>query len=754
MTIPGDPADPSGGSVEVVLDPNTDWPIVGAETGRAHKPPGAAQEVVEGAVRILRRSADQNGEVTNAVGLVVGYVQSGKTASFTTLCALAHDNQFPLVIVIGGTSVLLFDQSNRRLQRDLNISGTKERRWLYVQYDMKGPSPRDQLEAALRNWRDPNIEPWRRRTVLLSVMKHHGHLRALVNELSAIDLGGIRTVVVDDEGDQAGLNTLVNRNEESTTYRQIQALRRCLPHHAYLLYTATPQAPLLINLIDALSPDFAEVLTPGAAYTGGRVFFPRDPLNQSVPLVPNPYVRTIPLSEIPANGTPLTQPPSSFLDALAVFWTGVAAGAIIDQESGNRSMMIHPHQTRNKHNQFFTWAQTIQAGWAEAFGPDGDPAFRHELTERFRSAYDDLVSTGAVLPTFERLVQELPMSIRGTSVLELNSRRGQTPRVEWDRCYAHILAGGQAMDRGFTVEGLTVTYMPRGLGDSNADTIQQRARFFGYKKSYLGLCRVWLESDVRTAFEEYVEHEEHVRGLLVAHGERPLRDWRRAFFLHPSMKPTRRAVLDVPFTRDNDQERWVDPARPHDDEGAILWNNAKVRELVASLEWRPDHGHAERTPGQRHLVTDGVPLEWLYKSFLSELRYTDLEDSARQTALLLQIDAFLGTMTQDGRRVGETASCSLYQMGPIGGVRSRGLRKSGDLLPLYQGANPSRNPGKGTKYPGDTEIRHSTSLTVQLHRIGLHDEQKQRAGAPLDDFYVVAVYVPGHIGKSWLVQEK
>ena len=70
------------------------------------------------------------------------------------------------------------------------------------------------------------------------------------------------------------------------------------------------------------------------------------------------------------------------------------------------------------------------------------------------------------------------------------------------------------MDRGFTVEGLTVTYMPRGLGIGNADTVQQRGRFFGYKQSYMGLCRVFVGPDVRRAFRDYVEHEEDVRGEL------------------------------------------------------------------------------------------------------------------------------------------------------------------------------------------------------------------------------------------------
>ena len=70
------------------------------------------------------------------------------------------------------------------------------------------------------------------------------------------------------------------------------------------------------------------------------------------------------------------------------------------------------------------------------------------------------------------------------------------------------------MDRGFTVEGLTVTYMPRGLGVGNADTVQQRARFLGYKGDYLGLCRIFVGPDVRMAFSSYVEHEEDIHHEL------------------------------------------------------------------------------------------------------------------------------------------------------------------------------------------------------------------------------------------------
>ena len=89
------------------------------------------------------------------------------------------------------------------------------------------------------------------------------------------------------------------------------------------------------------------------------------------------------------------------------------------------------------------------------------------------------------VPSWDETLARLPREIRRVVITEVNARRGETPKVNWREHYAHILVGGQTLDRGFTVEGLTVTYMPRSLGSRNIDTIQQRARFFGYKESYL-----------------------------------------------------------------------------------------------------------------------------------------------------------------------------------------------------------------------------------------------------------------------------
>src|SRR5262249_4401013 len=155
--------------------------------------------------------------------------------------------------------------------------------------------------------------------------------------------------------------------------------------------------------------------------------------------------------------------------------------------------------------EFYGWVRDIFDQWKRVLClPDGDRD-RQELLEDFRDAHADLAQTvGAALPAFEAVAPHFRSAFLNTRVLEVNAREGETPQVNWRDVYGWIVVGGQAMDRGFTVEGLTVTYMPRGVGVGNADTVQQRARFFGYKRRYLGYCRVYLEQGTLTAFQNYV----------------------------------------------------------------------------------------------------------------------------------------------------------------------------------------------------------------------------------------------------------
>ncbi|MFB9146964.1 hypothetical protein ACFFU2_10595 [Halomonas alkalicola] len=253
---------------------------------------------------ILSECADPKKLEGQNTGLVIGYVQSGKTLSFTSLAALARDNQYRLIILLAGTTNNLVEQSYTRLKDDLDVEGTREWKLFSTQQMGFQQSELDRVNMELAKWRRGNS---RARTILIVSMKQHQHIDNLVALLSEIDLSDVPALIIDDEGDQAGINTKAKQDEESTTYSRIVGLRRLFPHHSYLLYTATPQAPLLISRIDTLSPDFGRVLTPGSNYVGGQEFFVEGV---------GKYIEPIPPGDVPDKNDPPHRPPKSLLAAL------------------------------------------------------------------------------------------------------------------------------------------------------------------------------------------------------------------------------------------------------------------------------------------------------------------------------------------------------------------------------------------------------------------------------------------------------
>src|SRR5580704_5960784 len=619
------------------MPPGSLWlPLQGAEVRDlvTHLDLGreSSERLVSEATGILGKCIPPQGPADSTTGLELGYVQSGKTMSFTTVAALARDNSYPVVIVITGISNPLLDQSTRRLEQDLRLQDN--RKWRLF----RNPKLEDRQSIAdvLAAWRDPRLADHRRKTVLITVLKSTTNLRNLNRVLQQLDLSTTPVLVIDDEADQAGLNTRAGQGAQSTTYQRLVTLRQNLPHHSYLQYTATPQAPLLINIIDVLSPRFVELLTPGGDYVGGERFFEQ---------LPN-LVRIIPPAEVPTRNVPLQEIPASLLVALRLFFLGVAAGFLKekDQEQGkeNRSMLVHPSRETTGHSQFYHWIKQIRQQWVELLQLPEDNPERVSFVATFQPEYDDLGATVPDIPSFQALVDELEYAVRHTEVIEVNAKP-QTPQIDWKNAYPWILVGGQAMDRGFTVEGLTVTYMPRDMGVGNADTIEQRARFFGYKRRYLGYCRVFLEVGVRDAFRFYVEHERDIRTRLQRHRDigRPLSEWRRAFFLDNGLRPTRRQVLDLDYRQDTVSDDWFWPKVPHGTPELLEANRATVSNFNQQLTWSESPGDPRRTPEQVHLIAEEVPLRRAYEELLIPLRLTDARDSQIFTGLLLQVKAYL-----------------------------------------------------------------------------------------------------------------
>ena len=714
-------------------------PVVGPETHdfMEHVVPEASHDDVrDAAASILGRGISPMDGAGQETGLVVGYVQSGKTMSFETATALARDNGFQMVIIVAGSSNPLLDQSTGRLRSDLRLDDTgRARSWIHLPNPEHDDSLIQTLRDVFEDWRDEGTPDEYKMTVLVTVLKHHRRLGNLTELVQAVGVEGVPVLIIDDEADQASLNTQVAQGEESTTYRRLMALREALPLHSYLQYTATPQAPLLISIVDSLSPNFVEVLMPGDAYVGGRDFFAD---NQSL-------VRTIPPDDVPTNANTLLAPPESLLEALRIFMVGVAAGLMQGGNRGNRSMLVHPSHRTAQHQEYYNWVREIVEDWKSILSlPDADPD-KQELIEELRASYDDLAETVEEgLPAFDELAPTFRFSFRRTRLLEVNARAGRTPEVDWGSAYGWILVGGQAMDRGFTIEGLTVTYMPRGIGVGNADTVQQRARFFGYKRGYLGFCRVYLEQGTHRAFERYVEHEEDMRVQLedIRDSGRSLNDWKRAFVLDNALRPCRDSVLEFDYIRGQFSDDWVAPRVVVASDTVLQANRQTVADFLAATPFVANGGHPDRTDPQRHEVAVGRSLRDVMERLLIPVRITSSRDSQRITGLLLQLSRALERDPDE--------LCTVYRMSPATG-RERGVDASGEVTNLFQGQAPVMpRERRGEVYPGDLAIREEGRVSVQIHMLSL-----TREGYVVNENVpVLAVWVPSRLAVGWIEQDQ
>jgi hypothetical protein len=715
----------------IVLKPGIKWLPFQREQATGVVERGGLEDderikLIRSAAEILGSGADPRKTAARSTGLVVGYVQSGKTLSFTTVIGLARDNGFPLVIVVAGTKDPLLSQSHERLRKDLNVDDADGLvPWIMEKNPRTQGSQYEQLlRRTIANWRDKSLEDDEKPTLLLTVLKQNHRLRSLTELLQRLDLSDVPTLIVDDEADQASLNTKVGKGEESTTYSRLRELRDALPFHTLLQYTATPQAPLLINIADTLSPDYVHVLEPGLGYVGGQEFFTSGSL----------YVQPIPPGDVPQRNALPLEPPTSLLQALKAFYVGLAVSKIDGR--GRLSMLIHPARETVVHQAYARWASATKDAWEATLKQASTDPDRKELIEQFRIAYNNIATTETSLPTFDQVVEKLAYALRNTAVIEFNTRgTPKTPEIKWKNAVGWILVGGQALDRGFTVERLSVTYMPRGVGVGNADTIQQRARFFGYKRKYLGLCRIYLALDLRTAFESYVEHEQTMRTelRLLAEQGAALQSWRRRLILDPSLQPCRKSVISDPITRLRRRGGWTLQRGALMNSATLKVNGELVDKFLFGLQMQTDSSYVSNEPAQQHQVCQNAPMQKIIDLF-AEYRCEDPRDTASFTGLLVTISEAL--------RRENSLVASVYQMRP----RAKGFREikeDGSIDFYLQGKTD-----KAGAYPGDNFFSMPDRLSVQVHNF----ELRRKGRVEANEARLLVFHVPAQIARDWLIQ--
>jgi len=503
------------------------------------------EQLLKESVGILAKCSPP-GAGTGKAGLVIGYVQSGKTLSLTTVTSLARDNGYGLTIILCGVTKILFEQNSSRLDEEL-VERMPKRFFTSIRRDQYKP---DTISSFLKGWSANKKDP----ALIIYVLKNQKNIRKLAEALTkSRDSIHKRTptLIIDDEAHMAGLNTSQREGDESEVYASIKALRETLPDHTYLQYTATPQAPLLVEIADCVSPDFAVTLTPGKAYVGGRDMFAPNAIRS--------FVQSIPDVELPSEGNFDESAPPSLDRALLLFLVGLSDGiAKGDSEltDKNRTMLVHPGSSQKSHDTYAGHIKALLDAYEVTLSPHGESISKLHLLESIKAAYNDLKTTYPNISTLEVIEENMPAAINMANggVQKLNAKA--VNKVDWMK-YAHILVGGEVLGVGFTVEGLTVTYMPREARNGQADSMQQRARFLGYRKGYIGLCRIFLSDDDRDLYQSYVTQEEDMRSELaeMTKQNKTIKEWRRNFLVHSNLRLTRANIQSLETTRFKLQKR-------------------------------------------------------------------------------------------------------------------------------------------------------------------------------------------------------
>lgn len=669
-------------------------------------------------------------EVQSVTNLVVGYVQSGKTMSFTTLSAMAVDNNFRMIIYFAGTKNNLLDQTTKRLRKDLMSTGQN------MQYYKLHENPNlHDIQRIDNELKIQRVKP----VILITVLKNAQHINELADVLSSQQLQATLNkqgvLIIDDEADQASLNGYAYKNSKSeeweddeytATYSSILRLRSKLLNHSYIQYTATPQGPLLINIVDLLSPKHHTVLTPGKKYTGGKTFFKDEP----------GLIITIPDNEVyHSKHNNLTECPQSLVNALLLHLMAVAIVVKIQQKEPHLSMMIHADKEQDASEKFYGWVTGLINLWASKIeSPEQDLAYQ-DLYRLFKQLYPEAIKEyqnhNDEYPSFDEIWQELPDIIHDTNIALLISRN-KTKDIDWTCSPSHVLIGAEMLNRGFTVDRLAITYMPRhSIGKSTADTIQQRCRFFGYKRNYLYSCRVFLPEDSIYEYVDYVEHEEEMRKWLKEN--KSLADVEQLLIISPFLNATRKNILSKKtVTTKLNGWRQMNTFQCIEENSRLVNNFIKNHEFILYKDYH--------TSDRNHRFVK-LPIDDVIR-FLSEYKCQNMPDSARKQATLRYMN-YLANLENNPLRY-----AYIIQMAYGGEARERSFDPETQRVKnLHSGRS---NSGEQT-YPGDKRICFEDSICIQIHYVKLKCDAMQWCNVKA---YTLAIYYPEDFAINYINTEK
>ena len=454
-------------------------------------------------------------------GLVVGHVQSGKTANMTAVIAKAVDSGYDTIIVLAGMTNRLRFQTQERIVGDLVKQN--EGHWkVHTPSDVDGDYQAPAFGGLLYFHNLAQLFVVKKNVAPLE------KLRLAVERTLPVHLERLRVLVIDDECDQASVNTASGELDMTAINERIRLILQMLPRVSYVGYTATPFANVLINpyvadgqeLDDLYPRHFITALPTPAGYFGAERLFgrpPADPENVQPEEQGLDMIRVV-----PSGDTQCLVPPSrkkrdgfypsmaeSLEEAVLYFLACCAARRARGDGDKHMTMLVHISAFVVVHERL---AELIRKWKDQHSGdlllPESDVSRR--LQQIWRSEQNALPVgiTEARAVALDDILGFLPSVLDDLEVLIENS--SSEDQIDYTgKVRTYIVIGGSILARGLTLEGLMVSYFLRN--SRQYDTLLQMGRWFGYRPGYEDLPRIWMTASLLLSFRALAAVEIEIR---------------------------------------------------------------------------------------------------------------------------------------------------------------------------------------------------------------------------------------------------
>lgn len=457
-------------------------------------------------------------------GMVVGHVQSGKTGNYSALICKAADAGYKFIVVIAGGINNLRNQTQERLNESF-IGQTKG-----VQVGAgKGNAEKENMPLSLTTVeRDFNKQDADRVSqglnfdnisvpVLLVIKKNSKTLDNVIEWLGnqyRNKVANHSMLVIDDESDYASINTK-EEDDPTAINKKLRLLLSLFQKSAYVAYTATPYANIFIDHEaessdlgrDLFPKDFIYALDAPTNYFGARKIFLDDQEKHLIPVTD--FEDVLPMDH--KIDLDIDALPDSMLDAIRLFVLNIAVRNLRGQKGKHNSMLIHATRFTDIHRLIAQLAEdylkNIQTD-VVAFGRMADAEQQSKCIADLKDTYERYLS--GIEFTWKSTLTELTGIIETVIVREVHQRTAVPLEYRKDMATNAIVVGGTSLARGYTLEGLSISYFLRNT--VFYDTLMQMGRWFGYRPGYEDLCRIFMPADRISDFANIIQATEELFG--------------------------------------------------------------------------------------------------------------------------------------------------------------------------------------------------------------------------------------------------